>query len=101
MNPLRQSTGPKSPIVITSKAAQKDLQNISLKHDEMTQGMQIQAIKSDAYRQQKAAELQAANVMKNEMDKEKMVANTESKKMALDFQAKQSALDVKRASIGA
>lgn len=51
------------------------------------------------YNQQKQANLAAQNSMKAEIEKEKMVANTEAQKNALTFQQKQSEIDVKRAAL--
>ncbi len=88
-----------SPIIISSKAAQKDLLKIKDVHADLVNGMANQQVRVAGYRMQKAAEMQSQQIVKNEMDKEKMTANTESQKMALDFQTKQSELDIKRASL--
>ncbi len=72
---------------------------IQMDHDEMVVGIANQQIKADAYKQQRAATMQSEATMKNEIEKERMTANTDSQKVALDFQMKQSELDVKRASL--
>ncbi len=89
----------KPSIILTSKPAQQDLLNIKAAHQDMMIDMANHNVKVDAYKQQKAAELQTANTMKMEMDKEKMTANTESQRMTLDFQTKQGELNIKRASL--
>ncbi len=99
MNPLRNSTNPISPVVITSKAAQKDVQSIGIKHDEMVTGINLHNIQVAQYKQQKASEMASENAMKMEMDKEKAVADTATQQMALDHQIKLGELDIKRASL--
>lgn len=61
--------------------------------------MADQAQRVEQYKQKKASELQTKETMKNDMDKSKMVANTETQKMALDFQKSQAETDIKRASM--
>ncbi len=99
MNPLRQSTGPKSAIVITSKAAQKDLQNIQSKHDEMVMGMQEQAMKVAEYNANKAAEALAQTTMKNEASAAKGEMDFKNKQNDQNFALKAGELDVKRQAL--
>ncbi len=100
MTPSKPSI-PRTPAVITSRAATKDLQNIQLHHEEMLSGMTMQGVRVKEYNQQKAAQLQADQVMQNEMKKEKMASDTEAQGNALDFAMKQAELDVKRAALAA
>ncbi len=99
MNPLRNSKATISPAVITSRPAQKDVQNIGLRHDEMVTGINLHNIQVGEYNTQKAAALQAEQTMKAEVDKEKRVADTETQKMALDHALKVGELDLKRQSL--
>lgn len=75
--------------------------DIKSRHADMLTGMSVQALKVSAYNQQKSAEMQNENSMKMEMDKEKMAADTTSKKNEMDFQIKQAEIDVKRAALSA
>lgn len=88
-----------SPAVITSRKAERDYADIQAKHREMMNNMQLQSQKVEMFNAQKAAELQAQNSMQAEIQKEKMVADTTAKKDALQFQQKQSEIDVKRAAL--
>lgn len=88
-----------NPAVITSKAAQKDFLNIQAKHLDIVQGLTNQSVRVAAVAQQKQAELAAQNAMNAEMEKERIAANTESQKTALDFAQRQGELDVKRAAL--
>lgn len=90
-----------NPAVITSKSASRDLEKIRAQHAAIVDGISNQAVRVAAARQQKAAEMAAQNTMKMEMDKEKMASNNNAQKNALDFQAKQGDLDIKRASLAA
>lgn len=101
MNPLRNSKNSITPVVITSKAAQKDVQDIGLKHDEMVTGINLQNARVSEYKQQKAAEMANMNAMQMEIDKSKQVADTETQKIALDHQIRLGELDIKRASLTA
>lgn len=87
------------PIILNSKAAEKDLLRIKSIHGDLVTGLANQQIKVEGYRQQKAAEMQSQQTMKNDMDKEKMVQNTAVAKNNMDFQLKQSELDIKRAAL--
>lgn len=91
--------GPRPVAVVTSKAAQKDLLNIKSQHADLVEGIANQTAKVNEFRQQKAAELQGQNTMKAEMEKERMVADTQQKKDALTFQQKQAELEIKRAAL--
>ncbi len=88
-----------TPTVITSKVADKDFEKIQSNHASILEGMSNQAIKSENYRAQKATELQAQQTQKTEMQKAKMTADTQTQKNAMDFQQKQSEIDIKRASL--
>lgn len=95
-NAIKQSDTPRTPSVITSKAAQKDLLNIQSIHSDLVRGLANQKVRVDAFNQNKAAELVAQNSMKMEMEKEKMVSDTTAQKNAMDFAQKQAELDIKR-----
>lgn len=88
-----------SPVVVTSKPASKDFERIKANHSEILQGMAIQSDKVAQYHQQKAAELANQNAIKAEVDKQKMISNTEAQKNALDFASKQAEIDIKRAAL--
>lgn len=90
-----------SPAVITSRVASKDLEKIKAQHADILTGIANQTIKIQQYNQQKSVEQQNQQVMRNELEKEKMAANTNDMKTALDFQTKQSELDIKRAALTA
>lgn len=89
--------------VVTSKKAQQDFLNIQARHSDILTGMINQKVKIDAFNQQrdqqKAAEMQNKQIMDNEMQKEKMTANSTDMKTALDFQTKTAEIDVKRAAL--
>ncbi len=87
--------------VITSRAAKKDYGDIQARHADLLMGMAAHEAKVSQFRQQKAAEMQNQATMKNEMDKAKLTANTETQKNAMDFHSKQSELDIKRAALSA
>lgn len=101
MPSYKQSSGLRTPAVITSKAATKDLEDIQLHHEEMLSGMATQSMRVQQYNAQKGAELQAEQSMQNEMKKEKMANDTEVQGQAMDFAMKQAELDVKRAALAA
>ncbi len=62
-------------------------------------GMREQAMKVQQYNQERAATMANENAMRGEMEKEKMTANTETQKNAMDFNIRQGELDVKRAGL--
>lgn len=82
--------------VLTSKPAQKDYNNIVSKHADLVEGIANQAFKVQAYRQQKADALANEGAIQADLEKSKMVANTETQKNALDFQMRQAELDARR-----
>lgn len=88
-----------SPAVVTSRRAQEHLDDITVKHADLLNGMSQQSQKVAAFNMQKQAELQAENSMKAELEKEKMVADTQAKKDALQFQQKEAELNIKRAAL--
>ncbi len=69
-----------SPVVITSRAAEKDMNNIKAQHADILQGMSEQSVRVQANRQQKQAD-----------DSQKQQADR-------DYQLKQGELGVKRMS---
>lgn len=79
--------------------AQKDLDKIKGIHNNLLDGMALQSQKVQTLNNQKAAEMQNQQTMENDMEKEKMAANTQSKKNEMDFALKQGELDVKRAAL--
>lgn len=85
--------------VVTSKPAQKDLEKIKTAHADLVTGMMNQKMRMDAYNQQKAVETTNQNVMQNELEKERMTAQSAAEKNAMDFQIKQSELEIKRAAL--
>lgn len=87
------------PAVVTSRRAQDDMARIKGIHTDVLMGMSVQKVNVESYNQQKQAEMQQQQVMKADMDKAKMVADTTSQKNALDFQTKQAEIDVKRAAL--
>ena len=87
------------PSVITSRMAARDFEKIKASHADLVTGISNQQMKVNAYRQQKAAEMQNQNVMQQEMETAKMTANSNDMKTALDFQQRQAELDVKRSAL--
>jgi len=87
--------------VITSKAAEKDLNNIKATHATLLKGMALQNDKVAAYKQNKQAELQAKQTMQAQMEKEKAIADTQAKKDAMTFAQKEAELSIKRAALSA
>ncbi len=88
-----------NPSVITSRTAQKDFEKIKANHADIVSGIAMQAQKNEMLGQQKQVELAQQNSMKMEMDKAKMVSDTQSQKNAMDFATKQAEIDIKRASL--
>jgi len=77
-----------TPIVITSKVATKDLQDIRAKHAEILMGMQNQSLRINAMNEQK--ELQ---------DKEKAVKEAETFKINQEHSLKNRELDIKQQAL--
>ncbi len=88
-----------SPSVITSKAAQNDLNKIKMAHGELVTGMASQTAKVIGAQQLKMADMQAQETNRMQMDKEKAIANTAAQKDALTFAQKQQELDIKKAAL--
>lgn len=87
------------PAVITSKPARQDFQKIQSEHSILLEGMANQSVKVNAYQQQKAAEVQAQNTLKAQVEQENAAVSSQAKKDANDFAIKQGELDIKRASL--
>lgn len=90
-----------SSIVITSKLAKDHYQDIVGKHGDLLIGMAIHAQKVQALNQQKQVAQQNADAMRMDMEKQKMVADTEAAKDANAMALKQEELSIKRAALSA
>ncbi len=88
-----------SPSVISSRAAQNDLNKIKMAHGALVQGISSQTAKVIGAQQLKSAEMQAQETAKMQADKEKNIADTQAQKDAITFGQKQMELDIKRASL--
>lgn len=95
-----------NPIVLTSKQATDHLNKIKVEHSDLLTGIQNQAMKVEAYNQQKALERQNQDQMnkelgisnkKLEMDDQKMTMEAETKKLAEQNKAKE--LEIKQAAL--
>ncbi len=98
MNAVKRQ-GSVRPIVVSSRIAKDELNNIRSSHANILQGMVGQAQRSQMNREQKAAALQSQQTMKMEMDKNNMAANTDAQKVHNDFSIAQGELDIKRAAL--
>jgi len=87
--------------VITSKAAQNDLNKIKSVHADLLTRMANQAQKVAQFNQQKSADLAAQNNMNLQIEKERALANTEAQKTAADISQKNAEIDIKRAQMSA
>lgn len=85
--------------VVSSKPARLHFDKVKAEHADVIQGMADQSQRVEQYKQQKSSEMQSQETMKNDMDKAKMTANTDTAKMAIDFQKSQAEMDIKRASM--
>lgn len=92
---------PRNYPVITSKAAQNDLNKIKGIHADLLTGMANQATKVANFQQNKQAEVANRQIVNSQIEAEKMTANTQAQKSALDFAQKQSEIDIKRAQMTA
>lgn len=88
-----------SPSVITSRAAQQDFDKIKSEHSTILTGLADHQMRMEQQNQVKAQKLAEDNSMRNEMEKERMVADTTQKKDAMTFAQKQMELDIKRAAL--
>lgn len=91
------------PAVITSRVARNEFEKIKSAHADILTGMGMQQSRNEALTQQKdqqkSADMQSQQTMKVEMDKAKMVNETTANKNAMDFNIRQSELDIKRAAL--
>lgn len=90
-----------SPAVITSRAAEKDYNEIVANHTDILKGYATQANKVDNFQQQRSARMTADNELQSENKKANMVTDTQNTKNANDFATKQAEIDIKRAQISA
>lgn len=88
-----------SPIVINSKAAQKDLNSIKAQHTDIVQGIQDQALKVANYtiEQNAKKEIETQQKQTSEIDNQKSMADAEVKRM--DAENKRRELDIKQQAL--
>lgn len=90
-----------SPSVINSKMAKGDFENIKARHADLMRAMGGQQIIVANSNQKRAAEKQSADIVKADMQKHQMVADTTAAKNASDAALKAEELNIKRAALSA
>lgn len=88
-----------SPAVITSKAAQKDVADITTKHADIMAELANHTVRVQGVQQQRAAQMQANQAMQVGMQKDKAAADSEAQNTAIDFALRQAEIDIKRSAL--
>ncbi len=89
------------PIIINSKAAQKDLLKIKSIHGDLVLELQNQAQKVDLLKQQRANEKTNTDAIRYQSERENRTSNIEMQKNIMDNSLKREELSIKRDSLNA
>ncbi len=88
-----------TPIVITSKAANDDFNDIKMRHLDLVNGISQQALRVKAYKDQQKMEAQQRDQLQMENDSKLKAEQAASQTKGMEMSIKQQELELKKAAL--